>query len=71
MQACEQINAARTINPLNYSMANMVWLYLLAGDYERALQELNRIDSTEGGDRAFRAGKQNVYCNLGDEQKNL
>jgi len=64
-----QINAARTINPLNYSMANMVWFYLLAGDNERALQELNRIESTEGGDRAFRVAQQNVYYSLGNEQK--
>jgi hypothetical protein len=64
-----QINVARTINPLNYSMVNMVWFYLLAGDNERALQELNRIESTEGGDRAFRVAEQNVYYNLGDEQK--
>lgn len=64
-----QINAARTINPLNYSMVNMVWFYLLAGDNERALQELNRIESTEDGDRAFRVAEQNVYYNLGNEQK--
>jgi DNA-binding winged helix-turn-helix (wHTH) protein/Flp pilus assembly protein TadD len=64
-----QINAARTINPLNYSRANMVWFYLLAGDNERALQELNRIESTEGRDRAFRVAEQNVYYSLGNEQK--
>ena len=64
-----QINAARTINPLNYSMANMVWFYLLAGDNERALQELRRIESTDGSDRAFRVAEQNVYYNIGNEQK--
>lgn len=64
-----QINAARTINPLNYSMANMVWFYLLAGDNERALQELHRLESTDGGDRAFRIAEQNVYYNIGNEQK--
>lgn len=69
LQARAQINVARKINPLSYSMSNMVWFYLLAGDNELALQELNRIESTEGGDRAFRVAEQNVYYNLGDEQK--
>jgi DNA-binding winged helix-turn-helix (wHTH) protein/Tfp pilus assembly protein PilF len=68
-EAREQINAVRRINPLSFPMTNMVWFYLLQGNNELAARELERIESTEEGDKYFKIAAQNVYYNAGDEKK--
>lgn len=68
-EAREQINISRNLNPLSFSGTSMVWVYLLQGDNESAAHELNRIQSTEEVDRFFNSAAQNVYYQMGDEQK--
>lgn len=68
-EAREQINISRNLNPLSFSGTSMVWVYMLQGDNELAARELNRIQSTEETDRFFKVAAQNVYYQMGDEQK--
>ncbi len=68
-EAREQIDISRGLNPLTFSGTNMVWVYLLQGDNEMAERELNRIKSTEDTDSFFNVAAQNVYYQMGNEQK--
>jgi DNA-binding winged helix-turn-helix (wHTH) protein len=68
-EAREQINITRSLNPLNFSATGLVWVYLLQGNNELAARELNRIESTEETDIFFKVAAQNVYYQMGDEQK--
>lgn len=68
-EAREQIDISRGLNPLSFSGTNMVWVYLLQGNNELAVRELNRIQSTEETDKFFKVAAQNVYYQMGDEQK--
>lgn len=68
-EAREHINISRSLNPLSFSGTSMVWVYFLQGNNELAAKELNRIQSTEEADRFFKVAAQNVYYQMGDEQK--
>lgn len=68
-EAREQINISRNLNPLSFSATSLVWVYLLQGNNELAAGELNRIESTEEADIFFKVAAQNVYYQIGDEQK--
>ncbi|GGY60962.1 hypothetical protein GCM10011613_00350 [Cellvibrio zantedeschiae] len=68
-EAQEQINISRGLNPLSFSGTNMVWIYLLQGNNELAERELERIQSTEEVDKYFKIAAQNVYYQMGNEQK--
>jgi DNA-binding winged helix-turn-helix (wHTH) protein/Tfp pilus assembly protein PilF len=68
-EAREQINISRNLNPLSFSNTSLVWVDLLQGNNELAARELNRIESTEEADIFFKVAAQNVYYQMGDEQK--
>lgn len=68
-EAREQINITRSLNPLTFSTTGLVWVYLLQGENDLASRELNRIESTEETDIFFKVAAQNVYYQMGDEQK--
>lgn len=68
-EAREQIDISRNLNPLSFSATSMVWIYLLQGNNELAERELKRIESTEEADQFIKVAAQNVYYQLGDEQK--
>jgi DNA-binding winged helix-turn-helix (wHTH) protein/Tfp pilus assembly protein PilF len=65
--ARQQLGNLRELDPLHFSETNLVWLYLLEGNYQKAEQELERIAKTEEGDEFFHQAAQNVYFHLGDE----
>jgi len=68
-EAREQITLAREINPLTYPYTYLVWVYLLEKKNNLAVQELERIASTEIEDSFFHTAAQNVYYSLGEEDK--
>jgi DNA-binding winged helix-turn-helix (wHTH) protein len=69
VEAREQVDLARKINPLAYINTQMIWVYLAEGKYTNAAHELERIASTEQKDDFFYATSQNVYFEAGNEQK--
>lgn len=68
-EAREQIALARAINPLTYPYTYLVWVYLLEHNYPLAARELDRIAATEMEDSYFHTAAQNVYYQMGNEQK--
>lgn len=60
-----QVEKSRQLNPLNYSVPTVVWIHQMQGRDDRALQELERIGSTEAGDQYFHISAQRVYARLG------
>lgn len=68
-EAREQIALARATNPLTYPYTYLVWVYLLEHNYELAAHELDRIATTEMEDSYFHTAAQNVYYQMGNEQK--
>lgn len=68
-EAREQIALARATNPLTYPYTYLVWVYLLEHNYDLAAHELDRIAATEMEDSFFHTAAQNVYYQMGDEQK--
>lgn len=66
-ESLAQVEASRRINPLNYSVPTVVWIYQMQARDDLALEELSRIDTSEPGDRYFHISAQRVYARLGRE----
>ncbi len=66
-----QVEKSRQLNPLNYSVPTVVWIYQMQARDDLALKELERINSAEPGDRYFHISAQRVYARLGREQESL
>ena len=65
------VDKSRQLNPLNYSVPTVVWIYQMQRRDDLALQELERINSAEPGDRYFHISAQRVYASLGREKESL
>lgn len=70
-ESLTNVDKSRQLNPLNYSVPTVVWIYQMQGRDDLALKELERIDSVEPGDRAFHISAQRVYARLGREQESF
>lgn len=60
-----QIEAARRINPLNYSAPTVVWLYQMQGQDALALRELERMEGAGADDRWFHISAMRVHAKAG------
>jgi DNA-binding winged helix-turn-helix (wHTH) protein len=63
------VESARQLNPLNYSVPTVVWIYQMQKRDDLALKELERINSAEPDNRSFHISAQRVYASLGREQE--
>ncbi|WP_049629616.1 winged helix-turn-helix domain-containing protein [Cellvibrio sp. pealriver] len=70
-KSLQYVDKSRQLNPLNYSVPTVVWIYQMQGRDDLALKELLRIDSAEPGDRHFHISAQRVFARLGREQESF
>lgn len=66
-----QVNASRQLNPLNYSVPTVVWIYQMQRRDDLALQELTRITSAEPDNRYHHISAQRVYARMEREADSL
>lgn len=67
----EYLEKARQLNPLQYSVPTVVWIYQMQRRDDLALKELERIQSAEPENRFFHISAQRVYAGLGREQESF
>lgn len=70
-ESLQQVDKSRQLNPLNYSVPTVVWIYQMQQRDDLALKELERINSAEPGDRYFHISAQRVYARVGRDQESL
>lgn len=70
-ESLQQVEKSRELNPLNYSVPTVVWIYQMQQRDDLALQELERINSAEPSGRDFHISAQRVYARLGRDEKSL
>ncbi len=63
------VEQARKLNPVNYSVPNVVWIYQMQGRDDLAQRELNRILTTEPDDRYYHISAKRIYERMGDNTK--
>lgn len=70
-ESLQQVEKSRELNPLNYSVPTVVWIYQMQQRDDFALQELERINSAEPSGRDFHISAQRVYARLGRDEESL
>jgi len=70
-ESLQQVDRARQLNPLNYSVPTVVWIYQMQKRDDLALQELQRIATTEPDNRYTHISAQRVYERLGRAQESF
>ncbi len=70
-ESLQQVEKSRELNPLNYPVPTVVWIYQMQQRDDLALQELERINSAEPGGRDFHISAQRVYARLGRDEESL
>jgi DNA-binding winged helix-turn-helix (wHTH) protein len=70
-ESLQQVEVSRQLNPLNYSVPTVVWIYQMQARDELAFNELERINSAEPGDRYFHISAQRVYARLGRDKDSM
>ncbi|WP_039917799.1 winged helix-turn-helix domain-containing protein [Cellvibrio mixtus] len=70
-ESLQQVEKSRQLNPLNYSVPTVVWIYQMQKRDDLALQELERINKAEPGDREFHISAQRVYARIGRNAESL
>ena len=70
-ESLQQVDRARQLNPLNYSVPTVVWIYQMQKRDDLALQELQRIATTEPDNRYTHISAQRVYERLGRTQESF
>lgn len=63
------VDSARRINPINYSVPNVVWIYQMQGRDDLALRELDRILTTEPDNRYYHISAKRIFDRMGDTKK--
>jgi DNA-binding winged helix-turn-helix (wHTH) protein len=63
------VESARRINPINYSVPNVVWIYQMQGRDDLALRELDRILTTEPDNRYYHISAKRIFDRMGDVEK--
>lgn len=70
-ESLQQVEVSRRLNPLTYPVPTVVWIYQMQARDDLALNELERINSAEPGDRYFHISAQRVYARLGREKESM
>jgi DNA-binding winged helix-turn-helix (wHTH) protein/tetratricopeptide (TPR) repeat protein len=70
-ESLQQVDRARQLNPLNYSVPTVVWIYQMQKRDDLALQELQRIATTEPDNHYTHISAQRVYERLGRTQESF
>lgn len=70
-ESLQQVDRARQLNPLHYSVPTVVWIYQMQKRDDLALQELQRIATTEPDNRYTHISAQRVYERLGRAQESF
>lgn len=70
-ESLQQVDRARQLNPLNYSVPTVVWIYQMQRRDDLALQELQRIATTEPDNRYTHISAQRVYERLDRKQESF
>lgn len=68
-ESLRQVEHSRRLNPLNYSLPNVVWIYQMQLRDDLALQELQRILTTEPDNRYYHISAQRIFTRMGDHRK--
>ena len=68
-ESLEQVDRARRLNPLNYSVPVVVWIYQMQERDDLALRELQRILTTEPDNRYYHISAQRIYTRMGEADK--
>jgi len=63
------VEQARKLNPVNYSVPNVVWIYQMQGRDDLAQRELDRILTTEPENRYYHISAKRIYERMGDADK--
>ncbi len=70
-ESLQQVEKSRQLNPLNYPVPTVVWIYQMQKRDDLALQELERINKAEPGGREFHISAQRVYARMGLDAESL
>jgi len=70
-ESLEQVERARKLNPLNYSVPVVVWIYQMRNRNDLAMRELTRIQSAEPENRYFHISAQRVYAKSNLDNKSF
>ena len=60
---------ARRIDPLNYSVPSVVWIYQMQRRDDLALAEIERLKAAGAGDRAWHISASRVYARTGHDEE--
>lgn len=63
------VEKSRQLNPLNYSVPIVVWIYQMQRRDDLALTELDRIVNSEPDNRYFHISAERIYTRMGDVQQ--
>ncbi len=63
------VEKSRQLNPLNYSVPIVVWIYQMQRRDDLALTELDRIVNSEPDNRYFHISAERIFTRMGDAQK--
>lgn len=63
------VEKSRQLNPLNYSVPIVVWIYQMQRRDDLALTELDRIVNGEPDNRYFHISAERIYTRMGDPQR--
>lgn len=67
--AGQMITEARQIDPLNYSVPAVVWMYQMQRRDDLALAEIERLKAAGAGDRAWHVSASRVYARTGHDDE--
>lgn len=70
-ESLQQVEGARRLNPLHYSVPTVVWIYQMQKRDDLALLELQRITTTEPDNHYTHISAQRVYERLGRSQESF
>lgn len=68
-ESLAKVEQARRLNPVNYSVPNVVWIYQMQGRDDLAERELDRILTTEPENRYYHISAKRIYERMGDAEK--
>jgi|GEM_PF-464980 len=68
-EALAQTEQARRLNPLHYSVPDIVWILQMQGRDDLAARELDRILTTEPDNRYYHISAQRIFKSMNDSDK--
>lgn len=68
-ESYRQVQLARQLNPLNYSVATVAWIYAMQGRYEESWKETEKLLTFHPDDLQYHRSALRLFEAVGDEQK--